>query len=111
MCIGESQVPFHRRIIFLQSIPNKYCYYGTKLFKLYAEGGYTCKLKVYAGQEASKYSSGSVKIVLHLVDDHLDQGPDLYVGNCYIGILLAKKLTSRDTNIIGTCRKKSERIT
>ena len=111
MCFDDSQVPFRRRIVLLQSIPNKYCHYGTKLFKLCAKGGCTCKLKVYAGQEASKYSSDSVKIVLHLVDDHLDQGPDLYADTCYTGISLAKKLTSRDTNIIETCRKKSERIT
>ena len=110
MCVDEYQVPFRRRIIFLLSIPNKYCHYGTKLFKLYAEGGYTCKLKVCAGQEASKYSSGSVKIVLHLVDDHLDQRPDLYVGNCYTGISLVKKLTSRDTNIIGTYRKNRKEL-
>ena len=70
MCAFESQVPFRRRIIFLQSIPNKCCHYGTKLFKLCAEGGYTSKLKVYAGQEASKYSNVSEKIVLHPVDDH-----------------------------------------
>ena len=110
MCFDDSQVPFHRRIVLLQSIPNKYCHYGTKLFKLCAKSGCTCKLKVYAGQEASKYSSGSVKIVLHLVGDHLDQGPDLYAGNCYTGISLAKKLTSRDTNIIGTCRKNRKEL-
>ena len=63
MRVDEYQVPFRRRIIFLQSIPNKRYHYGIKLFKLCAEGGYTCKLKVYAGQEASKYSSDSVKSV------------------------------------------------
>ena len=48
--------------------------------------------------------------MLHPVDDHLDQGPDLYVGNCYTGISLAKKLTSRDTNIIGTCRRNRKEL-
>lgn len=49
LCVDESLVPFRGRVVFRQYIPNKRYRYGIKLFKICAIGGYTCKLKVYAG--------------------------------------------------------------
>lgn len=49
VCVDESLVPFRGRVVFRQYIPNKRYRYGIKLFKLCAFGGYTCKIKVYAG--------------------------------------------------------------
>lgn len=68
-------------------ISNKRYCYGVKLFKLCVDEGYTCKLKVYAGKEASKNFSVSEKVKLHLFEKCLGKGQDLYTDNYYTGIL------------------------
>ena len=105
ICVDESLVPFRGRIVFRQYLPSKRHRYGIKLFKLCTDGGYTCKLKVYAGKEASQDSSVGERVVLHLVDNYLDNGRDLYTDNFYTCIPLAKKLIARHTDLIGTCRR------
>lgn len=78
MCVDEFLVPFRGRLVFRQYIFNKRHLFGVKLFKLCADVGYTCKLKVYAGKErAFKNSSVSEKVILHLVEKYLDKGRDL----------------------------------
>ena len=69
-------------------------------------------MKVYANKEASTYSSVNEKIVLHLVDGHLDQEPDLYTDNYYAGIPLAEKLIYSRRTTFSTKKKFSadERI-
>ena len=54
LCIDESLVPFRGRIVFKQYVPSKRHKYGIKLFKLCSHGGYTSKLKVYAGKGKSR---------------------------------------------------------
>ena len=106
VCIDESLVPFKGRIHFKQYIPSKRHRYGIKLFKLCAEGGYTSKIKIYAGKDPHRNGPLADLVVLELMEEFLDQGRTLCTDNFYSSVSLAQKLLARKTNLIGTLRKK-----
>ncbi|VDP10112.1 unnamed protein product [Heligmosomoides polygyrus] len=103
--IDESLVPFRGRLLFRQYILSKRHRYGIKVFKLCSEGGYTCKIRVYAGKDCTRTGTVAETVVMDLMEEYLDQGRDLFVDNWYTGISLAQTLIKRSTNLVGTCRR------
>ncbi|XGW07233.1 hypothetical protein V3C99_017064 [Haemonchus contortus] len=77
VCIDESLVPFRERIHFRQYIPSKRHRHGIKLFKLGAEGGYTSKIKIYAGKDPHRNGPLADSVVLELMEGFLNQGRSL----------------------------------
>ncbi|VDP10747.1 unnamed protein product [Heligmosomoides polygyrus] len=101
VCIEESLVPFRGRLLFRQYIPSKRHRYGIKVFKLCSEGGYTCKIRVYAGKDCTRTGTVAETVVVGLMEEYLDQARDLFVDNWYTGISLAQMLIKRSTNLVG----------
>ncbi|VDL65810.1 unnamed protein product [Nippostrongylus brasiliensis] len=103
-------VPFRGRIVFRQFNKSKKYKYGIKLFKLCSRGGYTQRVKVYAGKECDTVGSVAQRVVLELMNKYLDQGRDLCTDNWYTSLSLAECMLSRKTNLFGKVRKNSRSI-
>ncbi|KAK5973733.1 PiggyBac transposable element-derived protein 4 [Trichostrongylus colubriformis] len=68
LCIDESMVPFRGRVVFKQFNKSKRYKYGIKLFKLCSKGGYTRKVKVYAGKDVTRVGGVPDSVVLNLME-------------------------------------------
>lgn len=105
VCIDESLVPFRGRLVFRQYIRNKRHKFGTKLYKLCLEHGYTYKTSVYCRKKKTNQNErASTQVVFQLMDNLLDRGRILYTDNFYTSMELAHKLLDRKTYLTGTLR-------
>lgn len=106
ICIDESMVPFRGRVHFRQYIQTKKHRYGIKIFKLCLKGGYTWRLKIYAGKQyIPRGESASALTVMELIQPLLNAGRTLFTDNYYTSVQLAHSLNENETHLIGTLRK------
>ncbi|XGW33830.1 hypothetical protein V3C99_017916 [Haemonchus contortus] len=110
VCVDESLVPFRGRIVFRQYMPAKRHRYGIKLFKLCAKGGYTVRIKIYAGKDPSRHEPLADQVVLELMEGFLDEGRIVCTDNFYSSVGLAEKLISRRSHLVGTLRRNRKGI-
>ncbi|XP_054004288.1 piggyBac transposable element-derived protein 4-like [Hylaeus anthracinus] len=104
VCVSESIIPFHGRIIYRQHIKDKQYRHGIKLIKLCTTSGYTYSLQVHPGKTSTRQNTIATSIVMSLCENIIGKGHVLCTDNCYINIDLAKKLIEVDTYLIGTLR-------
>lgn len=85
-----------------------------------SQTGYTCSFDVYLGSAGNPAEGGEAApgtltygIVMKLMDNLLDQGYRVYLGNWYTAVPLMKTLTERGTLRHGTihlCRSRFRRL-
>ncbi|XGW29176.1 hypothetical protein V3C99_008743, partial [Haemonchus contortus] len=71
-------------------------------FKLCAKGGYTIRIKIYAGEGLSRHEPLAEQVVLEQMEGYLDEGRIVCTDNFYSGVGLAEKLISRSSHLVGT---------
>ena len=106
VCIDESLPPWKGRLHFKQYIPLKRPCFGTKLFMLCEDRGYTYRFRVNTGKdtlvEGNQNLTISEKIVEDLMLPLLNKGSHLHIDNWYTSIPLLQYLTDNDTLACGT---------
>lgn len=106
LSLDESMVLWRGRLVFRQYIKNKKHRYGIKLYMLTTPNGIVLKFAVYTGVLDDMGGKGhAANVVLHLMNEKLDNGHSLYMDNFYNSFALAKQLLDRKTNCTGTLRK------
>lgn len=102
--IDESIMLWRGRLIFRQYIKNKKHKYGVKFYELCESDGIVMNVKIYSGEPTPDvHSLGQTgAIVLHLMENLLGKGYELYTDNFYNSFELAKHLLTENTYICGT---------
>ncbi|GBP40875.1 PiggyBac transposable element-derived protein 4 [Eumeta japonica] len=97
LSLDESMVLWRGRLLFRQYIKNKRHKYGLKLYMLTEPDGLILKFRVYAGSKDVEVTGKghAEKIVLHLLEDFLEKGHEVYMDNYYNSVGLAKNLWKR----------------
>lgn len=105
LSLDEAMVLWRGRLQFRQYIKNKRHKYGIKLYMLTEPNGLILKFRVYEGSSDVYGGAGHTgKIVLHLLEEKLDNGHAVYLDNFYNSVDLAIKLLEQDTYCTGTLR-------
>lgn len=105
LSLDEAMVLWRGRLQFRQYIKNKRHKYGIKLYMLTEPNGLILKFRVYEGSSDVYSGAGHTgKIVLHLLEEKLDNGHAVYLDNFYNSVDLAIKLLEHDTYCTGTLR-------
>ena len=106
--IDEAMVVWPGRHSVRQYIPGKRHKYGVKLYELCPPNGDVWNDMVYCGRSDQGLEitghGHAQNLVLHLANDLLDQGRELYVDNVYTRVPMAKALLRR-TLLCGTLRR------
>ena len=104
--IDESMMLWRGRLIFRQYIKNKKHKYGVKFYELCESDGIVMNVKIYSGEPTPDiHSLGQTgAIVLHLMENLLGKGYELYTDNFYNSFELAKHMLTENTYICGTLR-------
>ncbi|CAG5024854.1 unnamed protein product [Parnassius apollo] len=107
LSLDESMVLWRGRLKFRQYIKNKKHKYGVKLYMLTESDGLILKFRVYAGsQDIEVAGKGHAeKVVMQLMEKHLQNGHSLYMDNYYNSFHLAKRLLENRTYCTGNLRK------
>lgn len=92
ICIDESIIPFRGKTISRQYI---------KLFKLCSTSGYVNSFQLYAGETTNTKESTTINVVMSLCQNIINQGHTLCTNKRYTSIVLAEKLLSLGTHLIG----------
>ncbi|XGW33875.1 hypothetical protein V3C99_017952 [Haemonchus contortus] len=78
--------------------------------ELCAKGGYTVRIKIYAGKDPSRHELLADQVVLELMEGFLDEGRIVCTDNFYSSFGLAEKLISRRSHLVGTFRRNRKGI-
>ncbi|CAK1578001.1 unnamed protein product [Parnassius mnemosyne] len=107
LSLDESMVLWRGRLSFKQYIKNKRHKYGIKLYMLTEPDGLILKFRVYAGGKDTQITGKghAEKVVMHLLEEKLGNGHEVYMDNYYNSYILAKKLLEKNTYCTGTLRK------
>ncbi|KAG5872719.1 hypothetical protein JTB14_019962 [Gonioctena quinquepunctata] len=90
---------------------NKKHKYGVKLYELCESDGLVMKIKIYTGKsEETDHNLGhTTDVVLHLLEDYLDNWYTLYMDNFYNSVTLTNLLNTRKTYVCGKKKKGNPR--
>lgn len=96
ICIDESMKLWRGRLLFRQYIKNKKHKYGIKLYELCESDSLVMKIKNYSGksEETDNNVGHTSDVVLHLLEDYLDKGYTVYMGNFYNSVIITKLLNT-----------------
>ena len=110
--IDETLVPWRRRLILRQYIPNKAHRYGIKMFKICSVESYHWGIRIYSGKSATgeRETGLAQKVCLELTKDLLNEGRTLFVDNFYTSYDLAKCFLQKNTHVVGTLRANKKDI-
>lgn len=105
--IDESLVLWRGRLQFRQYIKGKRHKFGIKLYILTEYTGIIQKLIVYGGSQDRTIGGRdhTQKVVLKLMESHMNTGHALYMDNFYNSVHLTKRLLEANTYVTGTLRQ------
>lgn len=104
LLIDEAMVLWRGRLYFRQYVKGNRRNHGVKLYSLTESSGLILKFYVYGGANDSLVGGrGHIeKVVLHLLEEKLNNGHSVYMDKFYNGIPLALKLLASKTYCTGT---------
>ncbi|KAJ8967170.1 hypothetical protein NQ314_003059 [Rhamnusium bicolor] len=105
LSLDESMVLWRGRLNFRVYIKNKRHKYGIKLYILTEPDGLVLNMSVYTGSLDSAGGKGHTKkVVLGLMENHLNCGHSIFMDNFYVSVGLAKELLRKKIYCTGTLR-------
>jgi len=111
MCIDESLMVFKGRLLFKQYIPSKRHRFGIRFFVMCdCKTGYVLDFIIYTGgtREIGNFDIANIgklgSIVLTLMNEYLNKGHTVYVGNWYTRPALFSHLFANKTNACDTVK-------